>query len=132
MAKVKVLSVRTESRPGALADLVGLLADKEINLLSICANETVGVSEIKVLAEDPAKAMRALERGGYAAYFEEALAVAVPNKTGAFRDLLARFAAAGLNVRYAYFACETSAKTGLVVLSVSDTSGALRVLGKEG
>jgi hypothetical protein len=58
--------------------------------------------------------------------------VAVPNKTGAFRDLLARFAAAGLNVRYAYFACETSAKTGLVVLSVSDTSGALRVLGKEG
>lgn len=131
MAKVRILSVRTESRPGALADLAGLLADKEINILSMCATETAGVSEVKVLAEDPAKAMRVLERGGYAAYFEEAIAVSVPNRAGSFRDLLTRLAAAGLNVRYAYFAVETGARTGLIVLSVSDTSGALRVLGKE-
>jgi hypothetical protein len=97
----------------------------------VSATEAAGVSEVKVLAEDPAKAMRALERGGYAAYFEEGLAVPVPNKIGAFRDLLAKLAAAGLNVRYAYFAVELGMKTALAVLSVSDTSGALRVLGKE-
>lgn len=131
MAKVKILSVRTENRPGALADLVGLLADKGVNLLSLSAPESAEKGEVKILAEDSAKAMRVLERGGYAAYFEEALAVSVPNRTGAFRDLLAKFAAAGINVRYALVAIEATAKTGLIVLCVTDVSGALRVLGKE-
>jgi hypothetical protein len=128
MPRVKILSVRTENRPGALADLVGLLADKELNILSLSAPESLEKGEVKVLVEDAAKAMRVLERGGYAAYFEEALAVAIPNKTGAFRDLLGKLAAAGINVRYAYFACETTAKTGFIVLSVSDVAGALRVI----
>jgi hypothetical protein len=131
MAKVKILSVRTENRPGALADLVGLLADRGVNILSMSVPEGGPAGDVKILAEDPAKAMRVLERGGYPAYFEEALAVPVTNKTGAFRDLLGKFAAAGLNVRYAYFACESSTKTALIVLSISDVSGALKVLDKE-
>ncbi len=131
MAKVKILSVRTENRPGALADLVGLLADKGVNILSMSVPESSGTGDVKLLAEDPQKAMRVLERGGYPAYFEEALAVPVANKTGVFRDVLGKFAAAGLNVRYAYFACEASSKSTLIVLSVSDLSGALKVLEKE-
>ena len=131
MAKVRILSVRTENRPGALADLVGLLADKGVNILSMSVPESAATGEIKLLAEDPEKAMRVLERGGYAAYFEEALAIPVTNKTGSFRDLLGRLAGAGLNVRYAYFACESSTKTAMIVLSVSDVSGALKVIGKD-
>lgn len=131
MAKVKILSVRTENRPGALADLVGLLADKGVNILSMSVPESDATGEVKLLAEDPAKAMRVLERGGYPAYFEEALAIAVTNRTGAFRDLLGKLAAAGLNVRYCYFACEAGTKTAFIVMSVSDTTGALKVLGRE-
>lgn len=131
MPKVRILSIHTENKPGALADLVGLLADKGVNILALSAPETPPAGHVKVLAEDPEAAMRVLERGGYGVYFEEALAVSLPNKTGAFRDFLAKMAAAGVNVRYAYVACEKANKSGLIVLSASDVSGALEAIKKK-
>jgi hypothetical protein len=132
MAKVRVLSIKAENRPGALADLVGLLADKGVNILALSAPETGPEGgDVKVLAEDPDAAMRVIERGGYSAYFDEALAVALPNRAGEFSGMLAKFAAAGVKVRYAYVACERGAKTAVIVLSVSDVSGALDAMKRE-
>ncbi|MFN0149695.1 MAG: ACT domain-containing protein [bacterium] len=129
MAKVRVLSIKTENHPGALADLVGLLADKGVNILALSAPDTGPESgDVKVLAEDPEAAMRIIERGDYAAFFEEALAVTLSNRAGEFRDLLAKLAAAGVNVRYAYVACEKGSKSAVIVLSVSDVSGALKAI----
>ncbi len=129
MAKVRVLSIKTENRPGALADLVGLLADKGVNILALSAPDTGPENgDVKVLAEDPEAAMRIVERGDYAAFFEEALAVSLSNRAGEFRDLLAKLAAAGVNVRYAYVACEKGSKSASIVLSVSDVSGALKAI----
>jgi hypothetical protein len=124
-----MLSVRTENKPGVLADLVGLLADKGINILGLSAPDSLE-GDVKLLADDPEAAMRVLERGDIAAFFEEALAVSLPNKTGALRDLLARLAAAGVNVRYSYVACERTTKAALIVLAVSDVTGALEAIEK--
>ena len=63
--RCKQFSVYLENRVGALAELCRLISDRSINLLAVCAIDTVEEAVLRIVAEDEAGTLDALRRAGF-------------------------------------------------------------------
>ncbi len=54
----KQYSVFLENKVGALAELCKLISDKSINLLAICAIDTVEEAVLRIVAEDEVRTLK--------------------------------------------------------------------------
>ena len=129
ISKVKQLIVPLADSPGTLAGLCGALGDGKINILAILAPETKEEGSVKVMVDDLPRAREVLTRAKIGFSEEEALDIELDNKPGAFGLLAGRFAAARINIRYAY-ATTTSFGRARVIVSVRDVGMALAALGE--
>ena len=129
ISKVKQLVVPLADSPGTLAELCGALGDEKINILAILAPEAKGEGLVKVMVDDLPRARSTLKGAKIRFSEEEALDVELDNRPGAFGKLAARFAAAKINISYAY-ATTTAFGRARVVVGVPDVARALAVLGK--
>jgi len=79
----KQYSVFLENRVGALAELCKLISDKSINLIAICAIDTVEEAVLRIVAEDEAGALGTLESAGFRIIETDVLLVELDNMPGA-------------------------------------------------
>lgn len=112
----KQLSVYLENRAGALADLCNIISDKAINLLGICAIDTVEEAVLRIVPADPAAAKAALEAKGHRVIETEVLLVELPNVPGATGKMAASLAAQGVNIDYIYASAHGEEKKTVLVL----------------
>ncbi len=119
------LNIQLVDRPGALADMAGVLGDAGVNIEGIAGITRDGMGEIHVLVEDEASAREALEAAGTpVVHAHEVLVVDIEDRPGALADVSRRLRDAGVNLALVYLATRTR-----VVFSVSDMDAARTALG---
>ncbi len=125
----KQYSVFLENRVGALAELCKLISDRLINLLAICAIDTVEEAVLRIVAEDEAGALKALKSAGFRVVETNVLLVELDNVPGATGKMATLLAEAGINIDYIYASAHPEGKKAFLVLRTHQIDEALKTLG---
>ena len=124
----KQYSVFLENRVGALAELCKLISDQEINLLAICAIDTVEEAVLRIVAEDALGALAALKSAGFRVVETDVLLVELKNTPGATGRMATRLARAGINIDYIYASAHPEGKKAYLILRTHQIGEALMTL----
>lgn len=126
----KQLSLFLSNQPGMLNKVVATLAADRINILAITISDTVDHAVIRLVVDRPERALAILEERDVLVVETEVLVVSLANRPGALADLSGRFAAAGVNIEYAY-GSTGGAGRHVLVFRLSDLKKGIRVLKKK-
>ncbi len=116
------LSIFLENRPGVLAEMCEALAADDINIRAISVSDTVDHAVVRMVVDEPAKAIHLLGERGLLVVDTDVLAVEFDNEPGTFARATRKLAAAGVNIEYAYGS--GSGDTCVLMIRVSDIAAA--------
>ena len=123
------LSIFLENKPGVLADVSKMLGDNSINIRGMSISDTVDHAVVRLIVDQPQKAIHLLGEHGALVVETEVLAVKLTDEPGALGKLADMFAHGEVNIEYAYGTSNGSQAT--VFLRVSDTDKAVQLLSRE-
>ena len=126
---VKQISVSLENVPGKLSEVSDYLEKNRINIIALSVADTADISAVRVVANDPEKAVNVLKTHGYSVRVTEVLAVGIPNHPGGFNAVLKLLKGQNINVLYLYTCLGAGEKTILIV-GVDKMEEAVQVLRK--
>ncbi len=122
------LALFLDNRPGMLARVCDALSAAKINIYAISTSDTTDHSVIRMVVNDPRRALLLFEEHGTLVVESEVLMIKGDNKPGSLARICHKLAAAKINIEYCYCATPPDARQGLLVLRVSNAKKALKVL----
>ena len=125
---IRQLSVFVENQKGSLHKITDLLAEARIDLRSMCVADTSDYGIVRIIADDPMRALGVLEAAGHIANVRTVTAFAVPDCPGGLAKVLAVLDAAGLNMEYMYALVTTEKDKAYAVMRTDDYEKAEEVL----
>lgn len=129
---VPELSIQIKNTPGQLVQITTVLAEAGVNIRGIAASSSGKMGWVRLLVDQCKIAEETLEECGITCDTCEALAILLPNETGALDSTLRLLADERINVDYIY-TCGTQ-PTGniLVVMGVQTPGKAEKLLKQNG
>ena len=124
----KQYSIFLENRVGALADVCKIIAEKKINIHAICAIDTIEESILRIVPQNEAETLALLKEAGFRVIETDIILVELANEPGATGAMATLLSGAGINISYVYASSSQNCSKALLVLRVSQTDEALRVL----
>ena len=124
----KQFSVFLENRVGALSELCKLISDRSINLLAICAIDTIEEAVLRIVAEDEPGTLEALQEAGLRVLETDIFLITLDNVPGATGRVATMLAQAGINIDYIYASAHPEGPKSYLVLRVHQMAEAERVL----
>lgn len=124
---IKQLSVFLENREGRLEDVLNLLKEEGINIISLSLADTSDYGMLRLLADNPEKGRDSLKANGFSATLSDVVAVTLPHKVGGLQAVLHTLYQAGINVEYMYALCTTTDEAAIAI-KPSDIAKAEEVL----
>ncbi len=128
MQITKQLAIFLDNRPGMLARVADALAEAKINIYAITTSDTIDHSVIRMVVSDYRKALHVFEEHGTLVVEDDVIMLEASNKAGELARIAHKLADANVNIEYIYCASSPKATKGPLILSVSDTKKALKVL----
>ncbi|MCL2718178.1 MAG: ACT domain-containing protein [Lachnospiraceae bacterium] len=128
---MKQLSVFLENREGRLSDVLRILAENNINILSLSLADTSEYGMLRLLVSEPEAGRKALREQDLSATLTEILAVKMPHEVGSLQRILTILCDAGINIEYMYALCTGTSEAALAI-KTSDPEVALNVLERSG
>lgn len=117
---IEQVSVFLENKSGRLAELTRVLGDAGINMRALMVADTAEFGVVRVLCDEPERAVGALYSAGFGASITEVIAIAVPDRPGGLADVLETLESQGINVEYAYCFVEPAGDAAIDILRVED------------
>ena len=99
---VKQLSVFLENTEGRLDQVLKILAQGGIDILSASLADTMEYGVLRLITKEPDKAKQILKDAGFAARIDEVIAVVVPDAVGSLAKVVSMIHEAGVNISYIY------------------------------
>lgn len=128
---IKQLSVFLENREGRLEEVLEVLKNNEINIISLSLADTNEFGMLRMLVNKPTAAYNALKRNGFSSKLTDVLAVKLSHRVGMLQELLEIICEAHINVEYMY-ALSTGNDDASIVIKTSQAKEAQEVLNKKG
>lgn len=128
----KQLALFLENRPGTLARVCDALGRAGINIYAISTSDTVDHIVVRMVVNDPSRAMDVFEEHGSLVVATDVLMIHGVNKPGSLAAIAQVLAKASINIEYAYCATSPDARQGLMILRASNPVKALKVLNSGG
>ncbi len=122
------LSIFLENKPGVLAEVGAMLSDHGINIRGISISDTVDHAVVRMIVDQPQKAIHLLGEHGALVVETEVLEVKLVDEPGSLSRLAEKFAEAHVNIEYAY---GTSNGPATLYVRVSDIPRAMELLSAE-
>lgn len=126
----KQLSVFIENRKGRLGEVLNVLKENEINILSLSLADTTEYGLLRLIVNNPEKGREKLANAGFSTMLSEVVIIKIPHTAGSLQSLLEDLSVADVNVEYMY-GLSIDGKNAFVVLKASDFSKAKSVLDKD-
>ena len=128
--KVKQLSLFLENKPGALSTPVKLLAEANINILTLTIAEARQYGILRLIVRDWEAAKKLFVKNGLLVKVTAVLAIEVADRPGGLAEILVILEQAGINLEYMYaFTLKRDSK-GLLLFRFDDPDKAIAVLKK--
>ena len=125
---LKQISVVLKNVPGQLADLSVLLGKEGVNIRAISVADTSEVSTVRIVVDEPAKALNILKGHKFQVYENEVLAVETPDHPGGLTAVVKPLKEAKINVHYLYPFLGRASDQAIVILGVDKIKDAEKVL----
>ena len=99
---VNQVSVFIENRQGRLGEVLQVLKDNDVNILSISLADTTEYGLLRLIVNSPEHAKEVLLEAGFSSMLTEVLIIKVPHVAGALQNILSEIAKANVSIEYMY------------------------------
>jgi len=130
--KITQLSIFLENTAGRLREVTGILSNARINIRALAMAETADFGILRIIVNDPQKALQELRAAHFTVRETPIIAVEVPDRPGGLHSLLEALAQENMNVEYAYGFVEKRSDNALIVIRVEDPDRGIEILQKKG
>ena len=124
---VKQLSVFIENRQGRLGEVLNVLKENEVNILSISLADTTEYGLLRLIVNDAQKARDVLYKEGFSSMLTDVLIIKVPHAPGSLQKILELIAEKDVNIEYMY-GLSVESEDASIVLKTNDLDVACQVL----
>lgn len=130
--KLKQLSVFLENKPGRLREACSILAENNINLITLSLADTEQFGILRLIVNDSETAKKVLEENGFVAKITEVIAVEVQDEPGGLNHVLKVEEASGISVEYMYAFTIKSGENAVMIFRFDDMDKAVAALQQAG
>ncbi len=130
--KIQQISIFLENSSGRLAEVTRVLKDGGVNLRAIMIADTADFGILRVIPDNPAKAIEILKKAQFTTKTTDVLAVTISDKVGSLADVLGLFEKNGVNIEYLYAALDKAGETAVVIIRTDDIEKGLKVIEANG
>ena len=99
---VNQVSVFIENRQGRLGEVLQVLKDNDVNILSISLADTTEYGLLRLIVNKPEDARDVLLKAGFSSMLTEVLIIKVPHVAGSLQNILSAIAKANVSIEYMY------------------------------
>lgn len=116
----KQVSVFLENKSGRLREVCAALGEAGINIRALCVADTSDFGILRLILDDPERALEVLLERGFSVGETHVLAVQVPDQPGGLAGVLEVLAGEEVNVEYMYSLFTRLEGKAVVVFRVPD------------
>ena len=124
---LKQLSVFIENREGRLEEVLDVLKQENVNIVSMSLADTSDFGLLRLLVNKPEAGKKALSEKGFSAMLTDVLGIRLCHKVGQLQELLSVICKANINIEYMY-ALSTGTDDASIVFKTSDLAKAASLL----
>ncbi len=130
--KIKQISIFLENAAGRLAEVTRVLREGGVNLRAIMIADTADFGILRVIVDDPDKAISILNGAKFTTKTTDVLAVTISDKVGSLADALQLFEKNGVNIEYLYAALDKAGETAVIIFKVEDIEKGMKMVEANG
>lgn len=127
----KQLTVFIENRAGRLSEVLNVLKQNGVNILSMSLADTTEFGLLRLIVNNATVGKEKLTESGFSSLLSDVSIIAIPHKVGALQELLASIDEQGVNIEYMY-GLSVEAEEAYVVLKASDSEKINAILQENG
>ncbi len=127
----KQLSVFVENRKGRLGDILDVLKEAGVNILSSSLADTAEYGLLRLIADKPQEGKDALGAAGFASMLTEVFILKIPHEPGGLQRVLRVISSEALSVEYMY-GLSASGEDACIVVKISNLEQADEIFAKQG
>lgn len=124
---VKQISIFLENKCGRLGDVTRTLGRHNINIRALTIADTSDFGILRLIVDQPEKAVEALKEEGFMASVTEVIAIEVPDEPGGLAGVLEYLEEAGINIEYLYSFVEKPEQDALILMRVENIAKASEI-----
>ncbi len=117
----KQLTVFIENRAGRLSEVLSVLKQGDVNILSMSLADTTEFGLLRLIVSDAAKGKEMLTANGFSSLLSDVSIIKIPHKVGSLQELLKVIDERGVNIEYMY-GLSVDTDQAYVVLKASDVN----------
>lgn len=127
----KQLTVFIENRTGRLSEVLGVLKNNGVNILSLSLADTTEFGLLRLIVDNPEVGKVKLSENGFSSLLSDVSIIKIPHKVGSLQELLKAIDQGGVNIEYMY-GLSVEADEAYVVLKASDVQKVDAILAEHG
>ncbi|MBE7081004.1 MAG: amino acid-binding protein [Clostridiales bacterium] len=127
----KQLSVFIENRQGRLGEVLNVLKQNNVNILSLSLADTTEYGLLRLIVNNPELGKEKLAEDGFSTILTDVLVLKISHQAGSLQQLLKILSDNDVNIEYMY-GLSIDGEEASVVLKTSDIKMAEEVLGVQG
>lgn len=127
---VKQVSIFLENRSGRLYEVTKLLASEKLNVRALSVADTSDFGILRLIVDDPDRAMEVLKREKYTVSAADVVAIEVEDSPGGLSKVLGVFEENGINVEYMYAFLAKIPEKAIMIFRFEDNKTVLEKLKK--
>ena len=127
----KQLTVFIENRAGRLSEVLNVLRENDVNILSLSLADTTEFGLLRLIVNDPQTGKEELSANGFSSLLSDVSIIQIPHKVGSLQELLKAIDTDGVNIEYMY-GLSIESDRAYVVLKASDIQKLDKILEDNG
>lgn len=127
----KQLTVFIENRSGRLSEVLNVLKENNINILSLSLADTTEFGLLRLIVDNARLGKEKLSEKGFSSLLSDVSIIKIPHKAGSLQALLKIIDENGVNIEYMY-GLSIESNEAHVVLKASDTYKVDKILTENG
>ena len=116
---MKQLSVFIENRHGRLGDVLDVIKESNVNILSLSLADTTEYGLLRLIVDKPENAKDALSKAGFSAMLTDVVIIKIPHTPGSLQNMLKIVVEKEINVEYMY-GLTTEGDEASIVIKTND------------
>lgn len=127
----KQLTVFLENRSGRLSEVLSVLKENNINILTLSLADTAEYGLLRLIVDNAPLGKEKLLESGFSSLLTDVLIIETPHKAGSLQSLLKIIDDNALNIEYMY-ALSVDGEDAYIVLKSSDGEMTEKILSENG
>lgn len=126
------LSVFVENKPGRLAEITSVLAEEKVDIRAVSVSDTTDFGILRLILNDPDRGCEVLRQHGCTVSLTTVIIIRISDQPGGLAAPMKLLYENGISVEYMYAFLSKVQDNASVILRVSDSDRAVKLLSENG